>query len=196
MTPEIVNQPESITVPAKQTATFSVEATGSGLTYQWQYSYDKGVTWGNLNTSTIPSAATDTLTFTASKGSSGCQYRCVVTNTAGVSVVSNAATMRVTAEVIVTPEIVNQPESITVPAKQTATFSVEATGSNLTYQWQYSYDKGVTWGNLNTSTIPSAATDTLTFTASKGSSGCQYRCVVTNTAGVSVVSNAATMVVC
>ena len=86
--------------------------------------------------------------------------------------------------------ITTQPRSQTVTKGKTAAFAVEATGDNLTYQWQQSTDNGSTWSaidgaNAASYTIQNAAT---------GLSGSQYRCVVTG-AGGSVTSAAATLTV-
>lgn len=79
--PSIATQPAPARVTAGQTATFSVSATGSGLSYQWR-----------LNGSNIPGATnasytTDALT-TAASGSS---YSVVVTNSSGTATSTAAA---------------------------------------------------------------------------------------------------------
>ena len=53
MLPAIATQPTNLTVCAGSPAVFSVGATGTGLTYQWQVSQDGGMTFTNLsNTAT------------------------------------------------------------------------------------------------------------------------------------------------
>ena len=88
--PAITTQPTSQTVKEDEPAAFTVTASGSDLTYQWQQSTDSGSTWTNIddatsNTYTISNAAPDW---------DGRQYRCVVTNSVG-SVTSSAATLTV-----------------------------------------------------------------------------------------------------
>lgn len=88
--PTITAQPTSQTVKEDETAAFTVTASGSDLTYQWQQSTDNGSTWTNIdgatsNTYTISNAAPDW---------DGRQYRCVVANSVG-SVTSSAATLTV-----------------------------------------------------------------------------------------------------
>ena len=88
--PAITTQPTSQTVKEDEPAAFTVTASGSDLTYQWQQSTDSGITWTNIGgatskTYTISNAAPDW---------DGRQYRCVVTNSVG-SVTSSAATLTV-----------------------------------------------------------------------------------------------------
>ncbi|MGD0955149.1 MAG: hypothetical protein ABR985_22640, partial [Methanotrichaceae archaeon] len=47
--PTITTQPLSQTVCASSTATFTVVATGSSLTYQWYQSTNSGTTWSGLS---------------------------------------------------------------------------------------------------------------------------------------------------
>ncbi len=121
--PSITAQPASQTVSAGATATFSVNATGTGtLTYQWKKG---GAAIGGAT------AASYTTPATASSDS-GAQFTVTVTNNFG-NATSNAATLTVN----VPPTISAQPASKTVAVGQTATFSVTATGTGaLTYQWK------------------------------------------------------------
>ena len=92
--------------------------------------------------------------------------------------------------VVSAPTIGTQPASLTVTEGNTATFTVAATGGNLSYQWQQSTDSGQNWTDIsgaNAATYTTAATTT-------SMNGYQYRCVVINSAG-SVTSNAVTLTV-
>ena len=62
----------------------------------------------------------------------GFQYRCIVTDVDGNSVVSSAATLRIAGV-----KIASDPQPQTVAAGETARFAVTAYGEGLTYQWQY-----------------------------------------------------------
>ena len=77
------------TVKEGDVATFKVVATGSGLSYQWQYSKDSGLTW---NTSTVNSATYGT---TATAVRNGWLYRCIVTDGSGDSVMSQNAKLTI-----------------------------------------------------------------------------------------------------
>lgn len=95
-----------------------------------------------------------------------------------------------TGTVVKAPTITTQPTSQTVNEGETATFTVVATGENLSYQWQQSTDNGQSWTDISEA---KAATYT-TVATTTDMSGNQYRCVVSNSAG-SVTSNAVTLTV-
>ena len=171
--PAIISQPTSKTVTEGKTASFTVGASGTGLTYQWEVSKDGGKTWSN---SMFSGSKTKTLSFTAKKAYSGLQYRCVVKNQYGGKVTTNAVKLTV----IYKPEITMQPVSKTATAGNTVSFTVAAKGSALQYQWKVSKDGGKTWSN---SIFSGSKTKTLSFTAKKAYSGLRYCCVVTNSAG-------------
>ena len=90
--PTIGTQPASQTVTEGEAATFTVEATGGNLSYQWQQSTDSGNNWTNIDSANAATYTTGKTTMDMN----GTQYRCVVSNSAG-SVESNAATLTVTA---------------------------------------------------------------------------------------------------
>lgn len=88
--PVITSQPQDIAVKAGETATFTVVATGTGLTYQWERDTGNGFKeWGGIN-GKKPSFTTGVL----SEECNGFQYRCIVSNSAG-SVTSDSATLTV-----------------------------------------------------------------------------------------------------
>lgn len=90
----ITGQPSNIAVIQGGNTSFSVSATGIGLTYQWQVNTGSG--WNNVSNGGVYSGATsNTLTITgATAGMNGYQYRCVVTGTCGM-VISDAAILTV-----------------------------------------------------------------------------------------------------
>ena len=53
--PVIVTQPAGQTAAEGKTATFTVTASGEGLSYQWQYSKDGGNNWYNKSGATSAS---------------------------------------------------------------------------------------------------------------------------------------------
>ena len=171
--PTISSQPANQTVTEGQTATFSVTATGTGLSYQWQ----KGTT--NITGATSATYTTPSATM----ADDGSTYRCVVSNSGG-SATSNNATLTVTQN-IVSPSITTQPSNVSIAEGQTATFSVVASGTSpLSYQWQ----KGTT--NITGATSASYTTPTATM----ADDGSTYRCLVSNSGG-SATSNSATLTV-
>ena len=179
-TPVITTQPKAQTAAAGETATFKVVASGTGLTYQWQYSTDYGKTWHDKAGST---KATHTVTVKASYN--GYLYRCKVTNSAG-TVTSSKVRLTVSG---VKPKILSQPAAKTAAAGESVTFKVVAAGVGMSYQWQYSTDGGTTWKNKSGATSAS-----YTVTAKASYNGIQYRCKVTNSIGTAT-SNPATLTV-
>ena len=182
--PEITSHPQNATVNLGSSTTFSVKASGTNLSYQWQYSKNNGSSWTNWSGKTSSS-----VTVTGSSTNNGCLYRCVVSNSSG-SVTSNYAKLTVISK----PVITGQPAAATVTDGGKATFTVTATGSSLKYTWQVSKNSGSTWANVNSDKYPSALTKTLSFTVTTSLNGYQYRCIVKNSAG-SVTSNAVKLTV-
>ncbi|WP_129739112.1 immunoglobulin domain-containing protein [Massilimicrobiota timonensis] len=95
-TPNITEQPYDDTVTEGEDATFTVEASAGSetLTYQWQQSTDNGSSWTNIESGT---SASYTINST-NTSMNGYQYRCVVTGSGGVSVISQTATLTVQAK--------------------------------------------------------------------------------------------------
>lgn len=120
----ITSQPRSTTVVAGQTASFEVNASGSGfLTYQWRRE-------------SIPLAGQTSKLFTINdvQYQDEASYDVVVSNSQG-SVVSASATLNVLAD-SVPLEITRQPSSASVLEGESAYFSVLATGMPpIRYQW-------------------------------------------------------------
>ena len=96
--PSITKQPQPVSVKVGETATFTVEAAGEGLSYQWMV--DKKDNAGFVN---IDEATSESYTLNAaSKEFNGYQYQCVVSNQSG-SVTSNPVTLTVTEDTAPTP---------------------------------------------------------------------------------------------
>jgi len=73
----------------------------------------------------------------------GYLFKCVITDTYGKSVETTVASMTVLKSEV---NIENQPESVVNGVLgETYTFTVEATGENLSYEWFHSIDGGQTW---------------------------------------------------
>ena len=87
---EITKQPEHVTAPLGTEVSLSVEAVGDGLGYQWQWRAGINGVWSDT---TVSGNTTDTVTMELTAGRSGCQYRCVITDRYGNTVISDAATL-------------------------------------------------------------------------------------------------------
>ncbi len=183
--PRITTQPKSVTAAAGGTAKFTVVATGTGLTYQWQYQLPGSSTWAD---SPATGNKTATLSVPATTDRNGNKYRCIV-KSGSVSTTSSAATL--TVMVTSAPVITTQPKSVTAAEGSTAKFTVAATGTSLTYQWQYQLPGSSAWAD---SPATGNKTATLSVPATTDRNGNKYRCIVTNSAG-SVYTVAVTLIV-
>ncbi len=92
--------------------------------------------------------------------------------------------------VITAPIITIQPENKTAEDGNTTTFSITATGENLTYQWKIDRNDGNGFVNLNGATSASYTTSTVDMDCD----GFKYQCIVSNEGG-SVTSDIATLTV-
>ena len=171
--PVITKQPADRTAAPGETVTFTVEATGLNLTYQWQYSKDGGETWRSC---TSKGYDTDTFTFAMTEGYGGRLYRCVLRDDTGTTR-SSAAALILSSE---GPAITAQPADQSVTAGQTAVFRIGTAGDGVTYQWQYSTNGGTSWNNCRSRGYD---TDTFSFRMTAGLAGRLYRCLATDATG-------------
>lgn len=80
---------------------------------------------------------------------------------------------------VTSPSINTQPGNATVKAGETATFTITASGDNLTYQWKINRNDGNGWVNITGANAASYTTSTV----DKSCNGFRYKCVVSNSAG-------------
>jgi len=94
----VTTQPINSAVHSGSNTNFSVTATGSGLSYQWQESTDTGVVWTNLtNTPPYSGVTTATLSITsATITMDAYYYRCIVDGNCPPPDTSNAAILSLT----------------------------------------------------------------------------------------------------
>ena len=180
----ILSHPADVTADLGDLVTFTVEAQGEGLIYQWFYRSPGKTTW-------YPSAKFDgpvaTVEMTAKRD--GQSYYCVVTDENGESLSSEAATMTLTPPAA---EIISHPQNQAVKLGANAVFAVETTGKNLAYQWQYRQPGKTSWYD---SSAEGADTPTLTIQATSRRDGQSYRCIVTDEHGNVLTSEAATLTI-
>ena len=158
------------TVYDGKTASFSVTATGTGLSYQWQR-YVNGEWLAAFETN--PTATTaNFVTVPVNTAISGLKIRCQITDSTGTTLYTDEVTLTV----LPVPAITAQPKSVTVSSTGKAVFSVTATGEGLSYQWQYRTSSTGAWKNATATGNKTAA---LTFNpVGTTRNGYQYRCVV------------------
>ena len=177
----ITKQPVDVVAAEGDTVTFSVEAIGDGLSYQWQYSQNDGVKWYD---SGAASAKTAAWTQTLSAYATQCTFRCIVTDANGNTVESASA--RIINPSVLT--ITKQPVDVTAAVSDTVSFSVEAVGDGLTYQWQYFGNTATSWVNIPTGWT-GYNTNTLTFNVTETRALNLYRCVITDSNGNRITTN-------
>ncbi|MBR4948284.1 MAG: leucine-rich repeat protein [Clostridiales bacterium] len=181
---KIVTQPEDYSGAAGETATFTVAAEGTGLKYQWQTL--KNGSWTNCSIN--DGAKTTTLTLAIKDSRNGSKYQCVITDKNGATVTTETVTLTVKKEVI----IVTEPSDYCAYVLgETATFTIEAEGEGLKYQWQVL--KNGAWTNCSIN--DGAKTKTLSLEVKSSRDGSEYRCVVTDKYGNSAESITVTLTI-
>ena len=173
----ITVQPTNYVGHIGDTANFTVEATGDGLTYQWQWF--NGSAWAN---SDIVGNKTNTLSPEMNEERLAYQYLCVITDSHGNTVTSNPVKLILRQPI----EITVQPVTYIGQVDDTAIFTIEAEGSNLTYQWQYR-DVGGSWKKS------SATTTIVRCPVTAARIGREYRCVISDDQGNTLTSEAASI---
>lgn len=108
----------------------------------------------------------------------------------GIAADTTVVVNKVTIPVVTAPIITGQPQNVSVQEGQKATFSVTATGDNLSYQWQIDRNDGNGFVNLSGATSASYITSTVDMDCN----GFKYQCIVSNEGG-SVTTNIATLTV-
>ena len=168
--PSITTPPQSQTVAAGGSVTFSAVATGTApLNYQW--CKDGTNLIGNTGSSyTIPSV----------QGTHAGSYTVVVSNVAGSATSAPPAVLTV----VLTPTITTQPQSQTVSIGASVNFTVAVTGAQpLSYQWRF----------FGTNLLGQVAS-TLTLTNVTSVQAGSYSVIASNSAGT-VTSTSATLTV-
>jgi hypothetical protein len=164
--PTIVQQPQGRAVPAGSNITFTVVASSQiPVTYQWKF-----------NSVAIPGATESSFTRLNAQTIHSGNYSVVISNASGF-VTSDNAFLNVTNS---KPIIVQQPVARSVVAGNSATFSVEAIGSDpRTYQWRF-----------NNSNIPGATNSSLTIFDAQSANQGNYSVVINNSFGSVTSGNA------
>lgn len=180
----ITNQPSNISACSGSNANFSVTATGSTNTYQWQVSTDGGTTFTNIAGATNP-----TLNLTGvTAAMNGNQYRVIISSCGPTGLTSSAVTLTVNSPAAISAQPAN---TSACSGGGDATFNVTATGNSLTYQWQVSTNGGTTFTN-----IPGATAATLTVTGiTSAMNNNLYQVIITNPCSANLSSSQASLTV-
>ena len=173
VTPGILTEPSNVTAIAGENYSFSVEAYGGELMYEWYFRTGPDAEWqACMETS---GGFTPVISAPASLDLSGYQFYCRITNPKGTV---DSKVVKLT--VVTKPKITTQPASKTVIEGDSVSFKVTATGGSLTYQWYYRKTSSDSWAAVSAA---SGKTDTYTLTTAARHNGYQYRCKVKNIAG-------------
>ena len=164
--------------PVGSTASFTAQATGTGLSYQW---YVKNRTASRFSRSSVTDA---TYSVTLTAANSGRQLYCVVTDAYGNKAQTNTVSMTVQAEAL---NITRQPVDYVGAAGSKASFTVEAEGEGLSYQW---YVKNPGSSRFSKSSITKAS---YSVTLTEANSGRQLYCVVSDAYGNKAQTNTVSM---
>ncbi len=122
LAPVITSNPSNQTVEPGGNATFTVSATGTGLSYQWQQSTNGGATWTNIGSST----SSHTL-YSVTEGMDGYDYRCIVSGSCSPSATSASANLEVVAHGNITFTYTGNYQTWSVPF--TGTYTLECWGA-------------------------------------------------------------------
>ena len=166
--PVITTQPQDVDADKGEEVTFTVEAAGAD-SYQWYGKAPADEAWTLLDGETK-----NTLTLVASEANNGWSFYCLLKNEDG-EVKSDTATLTVDVD---PPVITAQPQDVTVDFGAEATFTVVATGKNVTYQWYGRPDSQAEWTVLEGETAAS-----LKVRGTEENNGSQYYCVLENKNG-------------
>jgi hypothetical protein len=165
--PAFTTQPQSQTVTAGGSVTFTAQATGTPApTFQW-----------TRNGTVLPGATSASLTLSSVQTGDAGSYAVVATNSAGTAT-SAAATLTVTPAGGGAVAITAQPVSQTIANGGTVAFNVTATGATA-YQWR-----------RNGAAIPGANGPTLVITAAAAGSAGSYSVVATGAGGTATSATA------
>ncbi len=162
------------------------------------------ITWNSMNVANVgivllqggSTVATLTASTAANTGSfnwsvpsnlpAGNNYRIRVTSTSDAAIFSESADFTVGSA----PAITAQPSPLTVVSGSTATLTVMATGTNLSYQWQVE-----TTGGTFTNVGSPSTSNTLTFSPAQVSNSGNYRVVVSGSCAPAATSATALLTV-
>ena len=167
--PAITTQPQCQTINQTESVTFFVEVSGSApFGYQWRF-----------NSNSIAGANFASYTITNATAADAGNYSVIISNGVGSVTSSNAV---LTVEILpgsTSPTVTRHPAAQTINQGATATFSVEANGLTLSYQWRF-----------NDANLPGATANFYQRIGAQPGHQGNYSVVVSNVFGVATSSNA------
>ena len=168
-----------------------------GNDYLSEYIYIKDITMGTYSTSNTPvnDASGSINIFQAASLPSGVSngdikgvYACFSVYNTTKQLRNGSSDDYVINATVTAPSITKQPSDAEVDNGETATFTVVASGLNLSYQWKINRDDGSGWNDISGANAASYTTSTVDADCD----GYRYKCVVSNSGG-DVESNTVTL---
>ncbi len=185
----ITSQPQNQTACAGSEVTWTVAASGTNLTYQWQRDGTNLVEGADNFTGTTSATLTNSAVGAEDNVGTTNGYACVV-SLGGYSAMSTVVSLTVNPLPGITTDTTNQ----TACAGSEVTWTVAASGTNLTYQWQRdgtNLVEGV--GNFTGTTSASLTNSAVGAEDNVGTTN-GYACVV-SLGGCSAMSTVVSLVV-
>jgi hypothetical protein len=188
--PLITMQPIRDTACVGSSAVFSLSGTGNS--HQWQV--DSGGVWVNLtNGSTYTGVTTSNMTvLSVGLGANGTSFRCVVSNSCPPAIISNVVNLTV----LPNPVVNIQPVTNSFCISGNAMYTINASGSGISYQWQRFVSPGPFTNLSNGGAVSGVNSDTLRITnVGVSSNNHIFRCVMIGTGGCLINSGSAPLYV-
>lgn len=169
---EILSQPRAKPGAVGTDVFLSVEASGEGLSYQWQYRCSAEGEWKDCGKE---GCDTPSYTVRLKEYHEGYQFRCRITGAEG-ELLSEPVTLRL----IERPYVSVQPESLSAAAGDRVSFTVQAGGGGLKYQWYFRKSVKGRWIPCNGE---GSRTEQYSLAVRNYHDGYQYRCEISNGLG-------------
>lgn len=160
--------------------TFSVVASGLNNIFRWKKG---GVVVGDVPGKIVGSNTANLSIFNLDAADAG-TYICYVDGDCGVEVISNPAILTIDAPIVIT----SHPASVTACAGTNISYSITATGTNLSYQWWFD-DAGAA------APVVVGTGSSLAVNAIDASDVGSYYCVVSSPCGANITSNSANLTI-
>ena len=181
---EIVSQPVDYVGNIGDNAAFSVEATGSGLTYLWKMRIKNKSDWSSCGMS---GKTTANLSGEMTSARVKYEYCCFITDSTGRTLQTDVVCMKEDVKF----EIVSQPVDYVGNIGDNAAFTVEATGSGLTYLWKYRVKGKTAWANAG---MTGKTTAKMNGEMTEARLGYEYCCVIKDASGATLQTDVVCMI--
>ena len=179
--PAITSQPTDVTICGSSPVTFTVAASGTGITYQWK----KGGT-NVVDGGVFSGATTATISINPATSADAGVYTVVISGTCTPSVTTNPVNLAVGSLATIT----TQPTNTSACSGSTATLSIVVSGTGISYQWKKAGVDLVNGGNVS-----GATSTTLMLTSTTSSDAASYTVVTGNTCSGFITSTAANITI-